>query len=148
MMAAHEVLEKTGAKLAVFAGELDLLNSPDKNCYNMMSGEPFRPFEPDIMLRDGDTVIFGKVELRVMHTPGHTGGSCCFLGVDSMFSGDTLFRESSGRTDFATGDAAMLKNSLARIFAIDGDLQVLPGHGEFTTLGYERRHNPLSVGNA
>lgn len=143
MMAAHEVLQKTGAKLAIFADELPFLNDPERNVYNVMTQKQFEPFTPDLMLRDGETLTFGGIELRTMHTPGHTHGSCCFLSADTMFSGDTLFREGAGRTDLATGSAQELAASLKRIFAIEGDLQILPGHGEFTTLEYEREHNPF-----
>jgi hydroxyacylglutathione hydrolase len=143
MMAAHEVLRETGAKLAVFADELPFINDPEQNNYNMMSQQKFEPFTPDLMLLDGEGFTFGGIELRVMHTPGHTHGSCCFLSPDTMFSGDTLFRESFGRTDLATGSAKEMAASLRRIFAIEGDLQVLPGHGDFTTLEYERGHNPF-----
>lgn len=143
MIAAHEVLAATGAKLGVFAGEAEFLNSPDKNCYDMMAQKPFEPFTPDLLLHDGDTVTFGQTELRVMHTPGHTAGSCCYISSDSIFSGDTLFRLSVGRTDLPSGSAADLKKSLERLCAIEGDLQVLTGHGEFTTLDYERQNNPF-----
>lgn len=143
MMAAHEVMQKTGAKLAVFADELTFLNDPERNVYNTMSQLTFEPFTPDLMLRDGETFTFGNTELRVMHTPGHTHGSCCILSQDTMFSGDTLFRESAGRTDLPTGSTHELMLSLKRIFAIEGDLQILPGHGDFTTLEYERGHNPF-----
>ena len=78
-----------------------------------------------------------------MYTPGHTGGSCCFLSQDMIFTGDTLFREGAGRTDLPTGDSQELAASLKRILTIEGDLQVLPGHGDFTTLEHERLHNPF-----
>lgn len=143
MMAAHEVLRKTGAKLAVYADELPFLNDPERNNFHKMSSEPFTPFTPDLMLRDGETLTFGKAELLVMHTPGHTYGSCCFFGQDMIFTGDTLFREGAGRTDFPTGNMQELLASLRRIAALEGDLQVLPGHGDFTTLEYERAHNPF-----
>lgn len=141
MMAAHEVIAATGAKLGVYADELTFLNSPDENCYNMMSQKPFEPFTPDLLLRDGETIVFGQTELRVMHTPGHTAGSCCFISQDSIFSGDTLFRLSVGRTDLPSGSSSDLYKSLKRICAIEGDLQVLTGHGDFTTLEYERQNN-------
>jgi Zn-dependent hydrolases, including glyoxylases len=143
MMAAKEVLKATGARLAVLADELDFLNDPQQSLYRRMAAEPFEPFVPDLLLHDGESLTFGGTELTVMHTPGHTHGSCCFLSRDTMFSGDTLFRESYGRTDLPTGSEAELGASLKRIFAIPGDLQVLPGHGDFTTLDYERAHNPF-----
>ena len=146
MLAARAVLAATGAKLAVFAGELSFLNDPDQTLYRRMAAEPFTPFVPDKLLEDGETILFGGTELTVMHTPGHTHGSCCFCSRDTMFSGDTLFRESYGRTDLSTGSEAELGESLKRIFALPGDLQVLPGHGEFTTLAHERTHNPFFRG--
>lgn len=146
MLAAHEVLRKTGAKLAVFAEELPFLNDPERNCHNMMSEQQFEPFTPDLMLLDGEKIIFGETELITMHTPGHTLGSCCFISKDSIFSGDTLFRESAGRTDLPSGSPQELTESLKRIFALEGDLQVLPGHGDFTTLDHERKNNPYRSG--
>jgi hydroxyacylglutathione hydrolase len=143
MLAAHAVLERTGAKLAVFAGELDFLNDPKQNVFKMVTTEPFKSFAPSLLLKDGESLTFGGTELTVLHTPGHTHGSCCFISKDSMFSGDTLFRQSYGRTDLPTGNIGELGASLKRIFALEGDLQVLPGHGEFTTLDYERAHNPF-----
>lgn len=143
MLAAHEVQKSTGAKLAVFAGELEFLNDTQQNVYRMVSSEPFEPFKPDLLLKDGESLTFGGTELTVLHTPGHTHGSCCFISKDSMFSGDTLFHKSYGRTDLPTGNIGELGSSLKRIFALEGDLQVLPGHGEFTTLDYERENNPF-----
>lgn len=143
MMAAHEVLRKTGAKLAVYADELPFLNDPERNNFHKMSDELFEPFTPDLMLRDGETLTFGEIILLAMHTPGHTHGSCCFLSQDMIFSGDTLFKEGAGRTDLPTGNMQELLASLRRISALKGDFQVLPGHGDFTTLGYERANNPF-----
>ncbi len=144
--AAHEVLQATGAKLAVLALELPLLNDPEKNLYSSAQFLNFKPFTPDLLLKDGDTLSFGSISLKVKHTPGHTHGSCCLIGQDTLFSGDTLFRQSAGRCDLPTGSCDELKDSLARLFELEGDYQVLPGHGEFTTLEYERVHNPYSEG--
>lgn len=147
MSAAHDVLRSTGAKLAVYADEAGLLNDPQKSLFGFMNSEPFVPFTPDILLHDGDTLMLGSVPLKVIHTPGHTYGSCCLVGQDTLFSGDTLFRDSAGRTDLATGSSEQLMQSLARLFALEGDLKVLPGHGDFSTLDYERRNNPFSGSN-
>lgn len=143
MLAAHEVISKTGAKLGVYADELELLNNPDMNVYNSMGLDNFEPFDPDILFHDGDTVTFGGVTMQVIHTPGHTHGSCCYMTSDTLFSGDTLFKDGAGRTDLPTGSMQELSESLKRIFSLEGDLQVLPGHGDFTTLDYERKNNPF-----
>ena len=77
-----------------------------------------------------------------METPGHTVGSICFIGKDIIFSGDTLFQGSRGRTDLPTGDWDDIKKSLKRLAALPGDYQVYSGHGPATTLETERRTNP------
>ncbi|HEX2937778.1 MAG TPA: MBL fold metallo-hydrolase [Ruminiclostridium sp.] len=144
MAAAHEVAEKTGAKIGVYSEELDFLNNPEINGFSTFGNGDFVPFTPDLLFKDGDTLIFGGLEIRVLHTPGHTRGSCCYITQDTVFSGDTLFRETAGRTDLPTGSADELMDSLKRVFELEGDLQVLPGHGEFTTLDYERQNNPFN----
>lgn len=142
--AAHDVLSCTGAKLAVYTDELPLLNDGEMNLSEQINKKPNDKFEPDIILHDGDTIMLGTVQLKVIHTPGHTFGSCCILEQDTLFSGDTLFRCGAGRTDFPTGDFGQLMQSLKKLFALEGDLKVLPGHGEFTTLDYERKNNPYA----
>ena len=143
MSAAAEVLEKTGAALAVFGGELPLLADPVQNLYYEFNKTPFLPLSPHKVLVDGDTLTVGKLEIKVMHTPGHTAGSCCLICQDTIFSGDTLFLESAGRTDMPTGSPEDLRRSLERLAALEGEYQVLPGHGGFTTLSHERQHNPF-----
>ncbi len=144
MMAAHEVIEKTGAKLGIYKDELEFLNSPDINVFASIGNAEFKPFTPDILFNDGDTIFCGGIKINVMHTPGHTHGSCCYITPDAIFSGDTLFKDGAGRTDMPTGDTGELMDSLKRLIALDGDMQVLPGHGEFTTLDYERHNNPAA----
>jgi glyoxylase-like metal-dependent hydrolase (beta-lactamase superfamily II) len=140
--AAKEIIEKTGAKLVVPEGDKELLNDPKNNCWEMVKEVPFEPLKPDILLHDGETIKFGSIELRCMETPGHTAGSVCYLGADSMFSGDTVFKGSVGRTDLSTGDFSKMKFSVSRIKSLDGNMQILPGHGEFTSLSNERENNP------
>ena len=110
-------------------------------------GLAFKPFTGVLHdLADGDIVRFGESALKVIATPGHTEGGVCFLSeADSvLFSGDTLFAGSIGRTDHPGGDYDLLMNSLAtKILPLDGDITVLPGHGPATTIGYERVVNPF-----
>ena len=94
----------------------------------------------DRILKDGDRAVAGTVSLEVMHTPGHTPGSICLLGEGVLFSGDTLFRDGVGRTDFPGGDCSQLCDSLAaKIFALSDCIRVCPGHGPETSIGRERR---------
>ena len=91
---------------------------------------------------DGDTVEAAGLSFQVIHTPGHTPGGVCLVCEDAIFSGDTLFASSIGRTDFPGGSYDTLKASLQKLIALEGDYRVFPGHGEDTTLSFEKRTNP------
>lgn len=91
---------------------------------------------------EGDTVTVGKLTFTVLHTPGHTPGSVCLRCGDALFSGDTLFAGSYGRTDFSGGSGSEMCKSLHRLAGISENLTVYPGHGEMTTLDAERKENP------
>ena len=91
---------------------------------------------------DGDTVEVGSLRFTVLETPGHTPGSVCLLIGDAMFSGDTLFADSCGRTDFPGGSDAAMRASLRRLAGLSTDYRVYPGHGMDTTLAEEKRYNP------
>lgn len=96
---------------------------------------------PDRLLHDGDTLMLGKHEIGVRHTPGHTRGGVCYTVGESMFCGDTLFRLSMGRTDMPGGSTLTLFRSLEELGRIPGDLDLYPGHGELTTLRFEKENN-------
>ncbi len=91
---------------------------------------------------EGATLSLAGMELRVLHTPGHTPGSVCLVCENNLFSGDTLFAGSCGRTDLPCGSWEELVKSLQRLKALPGDYTVYPGHGEKTTLSAERQYNP------
>ena len=91
---------------------------------------------------DGDTVQVGKLTFSVMHTPGHTPGSVCLFCENALFSGDTLFAGSCGRVDLPGGSARQMRESLAKLRALSGNLTVCPGHGEASTLEREQAYNP------
>ena len=91
---------------------------------------------------EGDRLTLGGLELQVLHTPGHSEGSVTLRCGDLLFCGDTLFAGSCGRTDFPGGDTAKILSSLRRLGELEGDLQVLPGHMEDSTLSRERQANP------
>ena len=91
---------------------------------------------------EGDHLTFAGIRFRVLHTPGHTPGSVCLRAEEHLFSGDTLFAGSCGRTDFPGGDWATIRKSLLRLAQIPEDLVVHPGHGGSTSLAAEKQHNP------
>ena len=108
-----------------------------------MCRDSFSPIRADLCFEEEETVIpFGSHDIRVLHTPGHTSGGVCYIIDDMLFSGDTLFKESVGRTDFPSGNSDDLKTSLQRLYLLKGDYKVFPGHGDTTTLSYERENNP------
>ena len=91
---------------------------------------------------EGDVLSLAGLSLRVIHTPGHTPGSVCLMCEDTMFSGDTLFMDSCGRTDFPGGSVTQMRESLKRLAELPGDYKVLPGHGPATKVSEERKYNP------
>ena len=103
----------------------------------------FRPAER--LLKDGDVIRFGESFLKVIHTPGHTaGGICLYDGDKVLFSGDTLFAGSVGRSDFPGGDHYQLIESVVKALAeVKDETVVYPGHGSETGMGYERKTNPF-----
>ena len=91
---------------------------------------------------EGDRLQLAGISFRVLHTPGHTPGSVCLIADNHLFSGDTLFAGSCGRTDFPGGDWATICKSLTRLAGMENDYLVHPGHGESTTLADEKQYNP------
>lgn len=98
---------------------------------------------PDLLLSDGQTLPLGKASIEVIHTPGHTPGGVCYRCGDLLFTGDTLFAGSYGRTDFPGGSMAEMRASCLRLIGLPGVARVLPGHGPETTLEAERYSNPI-----
>lgn len=91
---------------------------------------------------EGDEIAVGNLRVRVLHTPGHTQGSVCLMVENAIFTGDTLFAGSCGRTDFAGGSSEQMFASLKRLGQMAGDFDIYPGHGEASTLASERETNP------
>lgn len=114
-----------------------------KNMGFSMNANPEK-FVPDILLKGGETLKIAGLDVKVIHTPGHARGSVCYVISNKIFVGDTLFFMSYGRTDFYDGNAKDLKNSIVnKLFALKGNYTILPGHGEPTTLDFERANNPV-----
>jgi glyoxylase-like metal-dependent hydrolase (beta-lactamase superfamily II) len=99
----------------------------------------------EVLFKDGDNIVFGKVCLKIMHTPGHTMGSVCLIGEKVMFSGDTLFSESIGRTDFAESSPKDMNTTLQKLTHLPDELLVYPGHDETTLMGKEKCTNPFLI---
>ncbi len=133
--------EKTGAKVAVHELDAMCLESTD---YSLLPTEGYgeQTFtKADIILHEGDTIELGSLEIKVMHTPGHSPGSVCYICGDAMFSGDTLFCRTIGRTDLEGGNPADMDASCHRLAALEKDYTVFPGHNRSTTLSEEKIKN-------
>ena len=140
----EEIRSLTGAKVVISKGDEPFLTDGNLNLSTAFGFRHFPVISSDIVLENGDKIKLGNTELTLLSTPGHTIGSSCFISFEDnvIFSGDTLFRLSMGRTDFATGDANELSNSLEKLAALQGDFKIYPGHNEVTTLDFERKNNP------
>ena len=98
----------------------------------------------DKYIKAGDVINVGNLKIKVIHTPGHTEGGVCYLVDGNLFSGDTLFRESVGRTDLFGGNFKKLSDSIKnKLFKLDDKIKVYPGHGDLTTIGHEKKYNKL-----
>ena len=114
-----------------------------KNMGFSMNANPEK-FVPDVLLKGGETLDISGLKVKVIHTPGHSKGGVCYVVGNKIFVGDTLFFTSYGRTDFYDGNAKDLKNSIVnKLFNHKGNYTLLPGHGEPTTLEFERVNNPI-----
>jgi len=139
--AVGAIIEATGAPLLVHGADAASITSPVGNGGALFGFEMSAP-AADELLVEGAEVSAGHVRLRVVHTPGHTPGSICLVGEGHVFSGDTVFAGSIGRTDFPGGDAAAIRRSVGRLAELPDEVRVHPGHGPDTTIGRERRVNP------
>lgn len=135
---AVAALRADGAKVYIGADDAKALTNPAYSLAALFGGSPSQG-EADETLSDGQLLELAGISLRVLHTPGHTKGGCCFLTDEkSLFAGDTMFRRSYGRTDLPGGDDREMALSLARLRALDAETRVYPGHGAPTTIGEER----------
>ncbi len=143
----NPIVEKWGTKVLIHETDEEMLHDGTKSFYTSHFGTEQPPVLADKLLKDSDEIALGDATIKVMHTPGHTLGSVCYIDNNSkiIFSGDTLFKLSAGRTDLAGVSplkAGRLEiESLQKLANLNGDYEVYPGHGESTTLEYERKYN-------
>ncbi len=143
MLAAKELCAEFSVKLYCFESERELMEDPVMNVGRMFRYEC--SVSPDEVFADREQLTYGSLSCKVIHTPGHTRGCVCFYfePENVLFSGDTLFFESVGRTDMPTGNARLLVEKVReRLWELPDATKVYPGHGEPTSIGYEKRNNP------
>ena len=141
--ANREVIEATGAELLIHELDARLLAAPDRNLSSLMGMKLTSP-APSRLLKEGDKVTVGEEELTVLLTPGHTPGGICLLASEYAFTGDTLFVDSIGRTDFPGGSDERMRESLDKLQRVlRKDTVIYPGHGEPGRFGRALLVNPF-----
>lgn len=143
--AVSDLKDYFNTKVFCHKDDIEMLNAANKSAanYGLM---PVKIPEIDGFLKDNEIISFNNTDIRVIHTPGHSAGSVCFYSAEDKFlvSGDTLFLESVGRTDFPSGSQSDLENSiLNKLYILPDDTMVLPGHGFHTTIKHEKEYNPF-----
>lgn len=141
IMGVFDVQKNYGGKIVIHEKDADCFVDEEKSLISNFGSGAKLPKKADILVKDGDTLPFADGRIEVMHTPGHTEGSVCYLIGDKIFSGDTLFYGSVGRTDFKSGSFEEIIKSVKRLASLEGDRKVYPGHNMLTTLDNERKHN-------
>lgn len=140
----NKLRELSGAPIYAYEEEKVLCEDAVVNVSEQV-GRPYTVI-PDRYLKDGEEITIADMTCRLIATPGHTVGSCCYYFEDAgiLIAGDTLFEESVGRTDLATGSAGALVRSIKdKLFTLPDDTKVYPGHGDITTIGHEKQYNPF-----
>lgn len=138
-----ELKKLTGADILVSEDENEMLMNATYNESARICPEPIE-ISADVFARDNDHYDFGNLSFKVIKTPGHTKGGMCILTENCLFSGDTLFKTSVGRTDLHGGNMQTLVNSIAfKLFNLADDTVVYPGHGPKTSIGFEKANNPF-----
>lgn len=137
-----EIKDKLNVPIMAHEDEIILLKNADKNLSQEMLRKAIE-IKPSILLKDRDEFKLGDIEISVIHTPGHTEGGMCLKIGEDLFSGDTLFKSSIGRSDLYGGNPQILIESIKeKLLTLSDDTKVWPGHGETTTIGQERLFNP------
>jgi hydroxyacylglutathione hydrolase len=147
LLSLNEVAEATGAPSYMHAEDAQLLEDIPPMLLNMMGLDKLELPAEFLPLEDGQELELAGMQFKVFHTPGHSGGSVCFLTGDVLFAGDLVFRGSIGRTDFPGGSMDILLQSVKeKVFTLPSDTRILPGHMDATVVGWEKKTNPFLVG--
>jgi glyoxylase-like metal-dependent hydrolase (beta-lactamase superfamily II) len=138
-----ELKEKLNVPVVIHKEDAEMLEDASLNLSSTMAMGEIE-ITPDKTVEDGDTLVFGELKGRIIHTPGHTMGGMCLLVEENLFCGDTLFKGSVGRSDLYGGNHGILMNSIKeKILTLPDNIMLYPGHGEPTTVGEQRATNPF-----
>lgn len=135
VLSADTLRQKTGASVLIHHGDGDMLTDPAKNAHRLFFGKDRTFGAADRLLEDGEVLTLGNETVRVMSTPGHSLGSCCFVTDDFIITGDTIFADGYGRVDLYGGNMQALVSSLQALARLPRNFVIYPGHGDSATLG-------------
>lgn len=144
ILGCEKLRELSGAKVYAYRKEKELCADTELNASSQVGMKC--AILPDACLEDEEEVTAAGMTCKLLATPGHTGGSCCYYFEEDkiLISGDTLFQESVGRTDLPTGSMSTLVRSIkSKLFVLPDDVRVYPGHGDSTEIGHEKKYNPF-----
>ncbi len=143
IMAATDLAKEYDIPIYASEAEVEILQNPQLNLSVTMNQN--YALTPDVVIKDNESINLANMNIKVLHTPGHTAGGVCYYFQENavLFSGDTLFLESVGRTDLPTGNSELLLESIRhKLMVLHDDVKVYPGHGPCTTIAHEKTHNP------
>lgn len=144
ILGVSDLISRAGGRICIYEGEQELLGDSAWNLSDL-HGTPVG-LQADVLLKDGQVYETAGMKFRVIHTPGHTKGSCCYYEEEeeALFCGDTLFFESVGRTDLPTGNTRDMMRSLReKVLTLPSGVRAFTGHGPVTEIGYEKENNPF-----
>lgn len=142
MLGVERFRNAFGGEVVIHENDKDKISSAVGSLYSRFERNvPFSSATADITVKDGDKLPFGSDEIEVIHTPGHTKGGVCYKIGNALFTGDTLFKDTIGRVDFPDSDEDEMLTSLKKLYALEGDYKIYPGHESTTTLDFEKKYN-------
>ncbi len=141
-----DAVADTGAEVYIHSSDAPMLTSESLSLAQFVCNDTFKKVTEYNTVKEGDEIVLDELKFKVMNTPGHTKGCVCYHCCENLFTGDTLFAGSMGRTDFPSGSVNEMKKSLSRLAEIKENLNVYPGHNDFSTLDFEKKNNPYMKG--
>ncbi|MFW6172355.1 MAG: MBL fold metallo-hydrolase [Elusimicrobiota bacterium] len=140
--AGAELKEYSGAKVVMGKKDIQTIKDKQKNLQDWIEYE-CGPAQPDMLVKEGDTINVGKIKFNILETPGHSPGSISYFTNGFLFSGDLIFFNSVGRTDLPGGNQdELIKSIEQKVFSLDDNIKIYPGHGPQTTVKWEKENNP------
>lgn len=144
MLSLAELREKFSVPLCIQRNDAVALTDPSRSLFTLLGQNDKTFAAAEILFEDGDTISLGDEEIKVIHTPGHTSGSVCYICGDDVITGDTLFDMNIGRCDLSGSDSQAILPSIKRLYSLCPNACIYPGHGASSTIEKQKKHNPYT----